>query len=174
MDSPGSSPTFTRCGIADGVTLIPLRAAVMSAHHQMCSLFFRRGPAVGIRRVDDDQGMLQRGCRPSTDNVPTVFGLKQLANSHIGYNNSSDPASGPGLASQIVGACRHAALYCKRKFARLGPQSASCKTAGLWSGCRGLVNVQRARPETKSPVARASSDRTGRHRLAPPTAVPNE
>jgi hypothetical protein len=55
-----------------------------------------------------------------------------------------------GLAHQIVGACRYA-LLCRKGVLRLGLEPAGAdSTVRTVDGCRGLVNVQPARPQTKS------------------------
>jgi hypothetical protein len=69
------------------------------------------------------------------------------------------------LAHQVVGASRYAAL-CRKEVSGLGPESAGAEsTVRTVDGCRGLVNVQPARPQTGQSVARASSDRAGRREL---------
>jgi hypothetical protein len=81
-----------------------------------------------------------------------------------------------GLAHQIVGACRYAA-FCRKEALGLGLESAGAETTvKTVDGCRGLVNVQPARPQTKSQWrAQAATEPVGANSTTTrPTAVLNE
>jgi len=81
-----------------------------------------------------------------------------------------------GLAHQIVGACRYAAL-CRKEVSGLGLELAGAEsTVRTVDGCRGLVDVQPARPQTKGQWrAQAATEPVGMNSTTTwPTAVLDE
>jgi hypothetical protein len=81
-----------------------------------------------------------------------------------------------GLAHEVVGVCRYAAL-CRREVSGLGLESAGADfTVRTVDGCRGLVNGQPARPQTKSQWrAQAATEPVGANSTTTwPTAVLSE